>query len=400
MSTMDLSLSQPVPKPGLQVINTAELLQHILLHLDIRTALTVGLRVCRLWHHIITTSQAIQRALFFLPEPDLPASTPPSEIRTHRRQNPLLAEAFPAWFDSSPSERTYKHLQAPSPSRAESRNNAPKDPLDRHRWQPFHASGIARNRRGFLYRAASWRRMLVTQPPVRTLGYVFSAAPLAGPQARADAAPRLCTAFAGREKIHPGDRAAWEDGEFCSCMHPSMERHPAFGRRGVAVAMAPGEEAVFCGADFRAGVMLDGLRMGMLYDMTQHIRRGGWWASRWRVVWEGGEGEDLSTRALLGEFGGPVLQLEGRRLSAAPGVREEMFVREASWEVQFRFPMGSGLALAERWKGDAEDGGLEDDESRSRALAAIARFDRELDERDEMYARAMRPVEELPEEAS
>jgi hypothetical protein len=81
-------------------------------------------------------------------------------------------------------------------------------------------------------------------------------------------------------------------------------------------------------------------------------------------------------------------------------VREEMLVREASWEVQFRFPMGSGLALAERWKGDAEDGGLEDDESRSRALAAIARFDRELDERDEMYARAMRPVEELPEEAS
>jgi hypothetical protein len=62
--------------------------------------------------------------------------------------------------------------------------------------------------------------------------------------------------------------------------------------------------------------------------------------------------------------------------------------------------MGSGLALAKRWKGGAEEVGLEDDESRSRALAAFAKFDRELDERDEMYAKAMKPVvEELPEEA-
>jgi hypothetical protein len=80
-------------------------------------------------------------------------------------------------------------------------------------------------------------------------------------------------------------------------------------------------------------------------------------------------------------------------------VREEMFVREASWEVQFRFPMGSGLALAERWKGAAEEGGLDED-ALSEALAAIARFDRKLDERDEMYARVVKPVEELPEEAS
>jgi hypothetical protein len=68
--------------------------------------------------------------------------------------------------------------------------------------------------------------------------------------------------------------------------------------------------------------------------------------------------------------------------------------------VQARSPPGRPPALAAPRTGHAPPGALEDDESRSRALAAIARFDRELDERDEMYARAMKPVEELPEEAS
>jgi hypothetical protein len=369
------------------------------------------MRVCRLWHHIITTSQAIQRALFFLPEPDPPASTPPSEIRKLRRQNPLLAEVFPAWFDSSLPERTYYTDPEPPVSRAEYRfppaprppPPAPRDPLDRHRWEPFLASGIARNRRAFLHRAASWRRMLVAQPPVRTLGHVFRPYHLARPYGRVRRAPRLFTPLG---TTHPEDRRSWAEGEFCSCMHPSMDRH-AIGKRGTV--MAEGEEEVFFGEEFRAAAMLDGLRMGMLYDMTQHVERNEWRASRWRVVWEVPEEEEeeegendacVSTRELLGEIGGPVLQHGGCVLGAAPEVREEMFVREASWEVQFRFPMGSGLALAKRWKGGAEEVGLEDDESRSRALAAIAKFDRELDERDEMYARAMRPVEELPEEAS
>lgn len=44
-----------------------ELLELILLHVDLRTILTSAQRVSRAWHALVTTSTALQRALFFAP---------------------------------------------------------------------------------------------------------------------------------------------------------------------------------------------------------------------------------------------------------------------------------------------------------------------------------------------
>lgn len=379
------------------VINTAELLQHILLHLDMRTALTACMRVCRVWHHILTTNRAIQRALFLLPEPDFPSSTTPASTRQHRRLNPLLAELFPAWFNSSPHERpsTLPADETPLPT--------PKDSLARHRWQPFHASGIARNRRGFLYRGASWRRMLVAQPPVRRLSNVFRLFPRAADSHHysRDHAVNWYTAFEAGDNCHEVAQH-WQAGRLCTCMAPSLYRHP-IGEKWAA--MSAEEEAVFFGEEFRDPAMLDGLRMGTLYDKTQHTVREGqlWNMSRWRILWEPPVGEEDANAVTLGQFGeiggGPVVEVSTKFLNVSQEDWGEIFVQEAEWEVQFRFPEGSGLALVERRVNGDAGGGLGDDEARLAALAAIRESDRKLDEKDEMYARAMKYGRELSGEA-
>lgn len=71
-----------------------------------------------------------------------------------------------------------------------------------------------------------------------------------------------------RRQQPPRRHPRLEVGVFCSCMSGSLYRHPV--GRG---ALSPEEEAVFFGDDFRDTTMLDGLRMGTLYDMTQHTAR-------------------------------------------------------------------------------------------------------------------------------
>ncbi|KAL1998093.1 hypothetical protein VTN02DRAFT_6876 [Thermoascus thermophilus] len=136
------------------LFTTPELLERILLHLDLRTLLTAAQRVCRAWTRLIASSPALQRALFFRP---VPYELSGNNIVTGKRKrkkgekvyNPLLAELFPPFF---PRPTTPNRL----------------DQLDLD-------LDLARNptkQAAYLRRDASWRRMLVQQPPARSLSYI------------------------------------------------------------------------------------------------------------------------------------------------------------------------------------------------------------------------------------
>ncbi|KAJ7162768.1 hypothetical protein C8R43DRAFT_991319 [Mycena crocata] len=121
------------------VLSTPELLEHILTQLPMRDLLVRAPLVSKTWQ-AITLTPTVQRALFFLPE--APSASKPV-------QNPLLVEAFAPFFTFCPE--------------------------DKHRWSwPGDASSIeslpwAKAPDTFKRADASWRRMLVTQPPAQRL---------------------------------------------------------------------------------------------------------------------------------------------------------------------------------------------------------------------------------------
>ncbi|KAE8377058.1 hypothetical protein BDV26DRAFT_264370 [Aspergillus bertholletiae] len=116
--------------------STVELLESILLHLDIQTLLTAQ-RTCRAWHATIQGSTAIQKALFFTPIDASSAST--------KVQNPLLMKMFPSFFEWDPSLlASVDMLQRPEKLEA------------------------------YIRPEASWRRMLVQQPPILRIGVLLS----------------------------------------------------------------------------------------------------------------------------------------------------------------------------------------------------------------------------------
>ncbi|KAK7013249.1 putative f-box domain protein [Favolaschia claudopus] len=120
------------------VISSPELLELILSHLPMRDLLCIAPLVSKAWQ-ATTTTPYLQRILFFKPDP----SADPSTLI----QNPLLAEIFSPFF--TPLENPYAcHW----PGRTASIWEMP--------W--------LKNLDAFRRAGASWRRMLVTQPPVRT----------------------------------------------------------------------------------------------------------------------------------------------------------------------------------------------------------------------------------------
>lgn len=113
----------------------------ILLQTDMRTTLTSCQGVCRDWRNLITKSPSIQKALFFTPIKE-------SEWGAGEKvPNLLLAEMFPTIFPGkvNPATRDFHFSDCAMT----------KDPsiLDR-----------------FVRKDASWRRMLLQQPPILELG--------------------------------------------------------------------------------------------------------------------------------------------------------------------------------------------------------------------------------------
>lgn len=113
-------------------LSTPEILESILVQLDLRSLLTSAQRVCRSWTTLVRESPSLQNALFFAPvkggEPHI--------------LNPLLAEEFPSFFPvhTSPSS-------------------------DGFTFQTLTMVQTPERKPAFLRKEASWRRMLVRQPP-------------------------------------------------------------------------------------------------------------------------------------------------------------------------------------------------------------------------------------------
>lgn len=113
----------------------------ILLQTDMCTLLTSCERICRDWRNLIITSPSIQKALFFTAIKD-------SEWGARETlPNSLLEEMFPTIFPAQddPEDHEFEFSECAMA----------KDPV-----------GLDR----FFREEASWRRMLVQQPPIQELG--------------------------------------------------------------------------------------------------------------------------------------------------------------------------------------------------------------------------------------
>ncbi|GKZ19897.1 hypothetical protein AbraIFM66951_007728 [Aspergillus brasiliensis] len=129
------------------VLSVRSILERILLDLDMRTLLTSALRVNRFWNFVISGSRHLQEALFLQPAKSRSCGSQEKII------NPLLAEAFPGIFQRN---------NIIFPEHADSKLTF--DTLDMVK-DPNRTEVYMRE-------DASWRRMLVQQPPARELGIV------------------------------------------------------------------------------------------------------------------------------------------------------------------------------------------------------------------------------------
>ncbi|KAF8144048.1 hypothetical protein K438DRAFT_1874613 [Mycena galopus ATCC 62051] len=119
------------------VIQTPELVEHTLALLPIRDLLVTAPLVNKMWK-AITLSPTLQRALFFEADPTASAA--------HSVKNPLLVELFQPFF-------AFDAKKYPWPSSAAA----------------ILAMPWAQAPEAFKRADASWRRMLVMQPPAQTM---------------------------------------------------------------------------------------------------------------------------------------------------------------------------------------------------------------------------------------
>ena len=150
------------------VLRTAELLELVLLHLDLKSRITSAPRVCSFWLETLNHSPMLRKASFF--QADQGLRTTPGERPCI---NPLLREAFGDQFfnlsdcqvDKFPFQRAEYFWKLPwSPQalphlKASTGSVLDVDPTCRQR--------------SFTRAGASWRRMLVSQPPPPFLGFTW-----------------------------------------------------------------------------------------------------------------------------------------------------------------------------------------------------------------------------------
>ncbi|KAE8364296.1 hypothetical protein BDV27DRAFT_158024 [Aspergillus caelatus] len=141
-----------------EIFRTKAILEAILLQTDIRTLLTSATRVCRSWHDIIQDSASLQATLYFKPGKEPAFFLKPSEsgVRwsycNHKRiRNPLIeTDIWPEFFR--------KRLRSPSDRSWQVNEEFPRMDPDKEK--------------AYLREDASWRRMLLHQPPTSHLALI------------------------------------------------------------------------------------------------------------------------------------------------------------------------------------------------------------------------------------
>lgn len=153
---------QEQERPQAKVFNTPELFEIILLHLDIRTLLVSAQRVCQTWTVLVQTSPAIQQALFFRSQ----ENKWHTESISNPIYNPLLVEAFRPFF---PSVHEYPPIHNNNENANEFQAEAERDGKEENINFSFKALDMLSStpkKSAYMRKEASWRKMLLRQPPV------------------------------------------------------------------------------------------------------------------------------------------------------------------------------------------------------------------------------------------
>ncbi|KAL7894812.1 hypothetical protein HDV63DRAFT_382551 [Trichoderma sp. SZMC 28014] len=170
-----------------KALDSTEILEHVFSHLDEATLLTSVQRVCKGWKEVVDGSVRLQRKLFFIPD-----ETRPLEPHPHTRRekgsdsgkvypvlNSLLVRHFRSTF--FPFGGKFYGYTRRSESFYEQRWTSKRNKLKlksklgmghnkyesvRPNINKAEALQIALDRDRFTRAGASWRRMLVSQPPI------------------------------------------------------------------------------------------------------------------------------------------------------------------------------------------------------------------------------------------
>ncbi|KAL6916968.1 hypothetical protein FSHL1_008358 [Fusarium sambucinum] len=142
------------PLPGAanrQVLGCYELFYHICTFMDMSTLLHAQL-VSKHWHDMISTSPLLQQNLYLKPRPFI-------NPKQSRVANPLLLKHFEPIFKR---REPYPHY---SGVLAEHTLMVPGMSIT-------NMKGGRKVHKAFVRRGASWRTMLVAQPPITSVGYI------------------------------------------------------------------------------------------------------------------------------------------------------------------------------------------------------------------------------------
>lgn len=139
-----------VPSAMEEVFAMPELLEAILLHLPLSQLLMTAQLVCSFFHETVADSPMLQQALFFMPTSmDKPYFSRPNPMLTHRINSHFIDERenrSPGVEDTKwPFDGALKQLN----------------------WEEW-----IKKHRKYTVRGASWRRMLVVQPPIQDLEFI------------------------------------------------------------------------------------------------------------------------------------------------------------------------------------------------------------------------------------
>lgn len=118
-----------------------------MLHLPERDLLTNAQRVNQLWYSIITTFCSLQQKLYFQPLPS-------TKYTTECIANPILVELFSPWFKGF-------------------KRDIPPTSIERDDFRSLDWNSSGAKREAYRRKDASWRRMLVVQPPVIKLTHTM-----------------------------------------------------------------------------------------------------------------------------------------------------------------------------------------------------------------------------------